>query len=149
MGNPMKIRAANKDGVTELKVLVSHEMETGQRIRVLFDQDGNHAHVGQAGSHADRHDGAVFGDIRAGDLNILAIGRRAGAQRLQCVGHALGVEGSLVPVGQGHARGDDAGGCQHAQQGGAGAGFEYGATLIVHDFSSVEIGITWNRSGST
>ena len=31
MGNPMKIRAANKDGVTEVKVLMSHEMETGQR----------------------------------------------------------------------------------------------------------------------
>jgi len=31
MGNPMKIRAANKDGVTEVKMLVSHEMETGQR----------------------------------------------------------------------------------------------------------------------
>ena len=31
MGNPMKIRAANKDGITEVKVLISHEMETGQR----------------------------------------------------------------------------------------------------------------------
>jgi sulfur-oxidizing protein SoxZ len=31
MGNPMKIRASNKDGVTEVKVLMSHEMETGQR----------------------------------------------------------------------------------------------------------------------
>ncbi|WP_371323093.1 thiosulfate oxidation carrier complex protein SoxZ [Dechloromonas sp. ZY10] len=31
MGNPMKIRAAVKDGVTEVKVLISHEMETGQR----------------------------------------------------------------------------------------------------------------------
>jgi sulfur-oxidizing protein SoxZ len=31
MGNPMKIRAANKDGVTEVKALISHEMETGQR----------------------------------------------------------------------------------------------------------------------
>ena len=31
MANPMKIRAANKDGVTEVKVLMSHEMETGQR----------------------------------------------------------------------------------------------------------------------
>ncbi|MCE1238385.1 MAG: thiosulfate oxidation carrier complex protein SoxZ [Azonexaceae bacterium] len=31
MGNPMKIRAAAKDGVTEVKVLISHEMETGQR----------------------------------------------------------------------------------------------------------------------
>ena len=31
MANPMKIRAAHKDGVTEVKVLISHEMETGQR----------------------------------------------------------------------------------------------------------------------
>jgi sulfur-oxidizing protein SoxZ len=31
MANPMKIRAASKDGVTEVKVLISHEMETGQR----------------------------------------------------------------------------------------------------------------------
>ncbi len=31
MGNPMKIRAANKDGVTEVKALISHDMETGQR----------------------------------------------------------------------------------------------------------------------
>lgn len=31
MGNPMKIRAASKDGVTEIKILMSHEMETGQR----------------------------------------------------------------------------------------------------------------------
>src|SRR5574343_754744 len=31
MGNPMKIRAATKDGVTEVKALMSHEMETGQR----------------------------------------------------------------------------------------------------------------------
>lgn len=31
MANPMKIRAATKDGVTEVKVLMSHEMETGQR----------------------------------------------------------------------------------------------------------------------
>ena len=31
MANPMKIRAASKDGVTEIKVLMNHEMETGQR----------------------------------------------------------------------------------------------------------------------
>jgi len=31
MGNPMKIRAAVKDGVTEVKVLMQHEMETGLR----------------------------------------------------------------------------------------------------------------------
>ena len=31
MGNPMKIRAAAKDGITEIKVLMNHEMETGFR----------------------------------------------------------------------------------------------------------------------
>lgn len=31
MGNPMKIRATAKDGVTEIKVLMNHEMETGLR----------------------------------------------------------------------------------------------------------------------
>jgi sulfur-oxidizing protein SoxZ len=31
MGNPMKIRASLKDGVTEVKVLMQHEMETGLR----------------------------------------------------------------------------------------------------------------------
>jgi sulfur-oxidizing protein SoxZ len=31
MTNPMKIRAAAKDGVTEIKVLMNHEMETGFR----------------------------------------------------------------------------------------------------------------------
>lgn len=37
MGNPMKIRASVKDGVTEVKVLMQHEMETGLRK----DADGN------------------------------------------------------------------------------------------------------------
>jgi sulfur-oxidizing protein SoxZ len=36
MGNPMKIRASVKDGVTEVKVLMQHEMETGLRK----DSDG-------------------------------------------------------------------------------------------------------------
>lgn len=31
MGKPMKIRAAVKDGVTEVKILMQHEMETGLR----------------------------------------------------------------------------------------------------------------------
>ncbi len=31
MADPMKIRATAKDGVTEVKILMSHEMETGQR----------------------------------------------------------------------------------------------------------------------
>ncbi|MCX7194174.1 MAG: thiosulfate oxidation carrier complex protein SoxZ [Proteobacteria bacterium] len=31
MGNPMKIRAAVKDGVTEVKILMQHNMETGLR----------------------------------------------------------------------------------------------------------------------
>jgi sulfur-oxidizing protein SoxZ len=37
MGNPMKIRAAVKDGVTEVKILMQHDMETGLRK----DADGN------------------------------------------------------------------------------------------------------------
>jgi sulfur-oxidizing protein SoxZ len=31
MANPMRIRAAAKDGITEVRVLMNHEMETGQR----------------------------------------------------------------------------------------------------------------------
>jgi len=31
MANPMRIRAAAKEGVTEVRVLMSHVMETGQR----------------------------------------------------------------------------------------------------------------------
>lgn len=31
MGSPMKIRAAVKDGVTEVKILMQHDMETGLR----------------------------------------------------------------------------------------------------------------------
>jgi len=31
MGMPMKIRAGLKDGVTEVKILMQHEMETGLR----------------------------------------------------------------------------------------------------------------------
>lgn len=31
MASPMKIRATTKDGVTEVKALMSHPMETGQR----------------------------------------------------------------------------------------------------------------------
>ena len=34
---PTKIRATSKDGVTEVKLLISHEMETGQRK----DADGS------------------------------------------------------------------------------------------------------------
>ncbi len=32
MGNPMRIRATAKDGVTEVRVLMNHEMESGQRM---------------------------------------------------------------------------------------------------------------------
>lgn len=37
MAGPMRIRAAAKDGVTEVRVLMSHPMETGQRK----DSSGN------------------------------------------------------------------------------------------------------------
>jgi sulfur-oxidizing protein SoxZ len=31
MANPMRIRAASKDGITDVRILMNHEMETGQR----------------------------------------------------------------------------------------------------------------------
>lgn len=31
MADPTKIRAVSKDGVTEVRILMNHEMETGQR----------------------------------------------------------------------------------------------------------------------
>lgn len=31
MASPTRIRIANKDGMTEVKILASHDMETGQR----------------------------------------------------------------------------------------------------------------------
>jgi len=39
----------------------------GQGARVLFDQDGDGLRVRQLALHSDRHDGAVFGDVRSGD----------------------------------------------------------------------------------
>ena len=37
MGSPMRIRAVNAGDITEVKVLIKHDMETGQRK----DADGN------------------------------------------------------------------------------------------------------------
>jgi sulfur-oxidizing protein SoxZ len=37
MGNPTKMRATVTDGVTEVKILMQHEMETGRRK----DENGN------------------------------------------------------------------------------------------------------------
>ena len=37
MADPMRIRAAHKDGVTEVRVLMSHPMETGQRKNAAGD----------------------------------------------------------------------------------------------------------------
>jgi sulfur-oxidizing protein SoxZ len=37
MSNPMKIRATAKEGVTEVRILMTHEMETGRRK----DEAGN------------------------------------------------------------------------------------------------------------
>ncbi|MDD2883525.1 MAG: thiosulfate oxidation carrier complex protein SoxZ [Dechloromonas sp.] len=54
MGKPMKIRASAKDGVTEVKVLISHDMETGQRkdangavIPALFITEMSATHNGK------------------------------------------------------------------------------------------------------
>ena len=37
MGSPMKIRASTKEGYTEVRILMQHEMETGRRK----DESGN------------------------------------------------------------------------------------------------------------
>lgn len=54
MADPMRIRAANKDGVTEVRVLMSHPMETGARkdaagvtVPAHFIKDLEATHVGK------------------------------------------------------------------------------------------------------
>src|SRR6266705_3608990 len=69
----------------------------GQRVRVLFDQDGDGLRPGALALHGDRHDRPVFRDVRRGDLYGAARGRAAAAQRLHRLGDALRVERRLVP----------------------------------------------------
>lgn len=54
MADPMRIRAANKDGVTEVRVLMSHPMETGARkdaagavVPALYIKDLEATHAGK------------------------------------------------------------------------------------------------------
>ena len=56
MADPMRIRANNKDGVTEVRVLMSHPMETGLRkdasgavIPAKFITDLEATHNGKIG----------------------------------------------------------------------------------------------------
>src|SRR6266702_1362618 len=70
----------------------------GQRVRVLFDQDGDGLRPGELALHGDRHDRPVFRDVRRGDLDAAARGRAAAAQRLYRLRDALRVERRLVPL---------------------------------------------------
>ncbi len=54
MGSPMKVRARNDGGITEVKILMSHPMETGRRknekgdvIPALFIQQVSVQHQGK------------------------------------------------------------------------------------------------------
>src|SRR5256714_4190904 len=69
----------------------------GQGVRVLFDQDGDGLRARELALHRDRHDRAVFRDVRAGDLDGAARGRAAAAQRLDRLRDVLRLERRLVP----------------------------------------------------
>src|SRR6266849_8280303 len=64
----------------------------GQGIGILFDQDRDGLRLGELALDRDRHDRAVFRDVRGGDLDTAARGRPAAAQRLYRLGDALRVE---------------------------------------------------------
>ena len=60
MADPMRIRAQSKDGVATVRVLMSHEMETGQRrdsagkvIPAWFIQEVSASHNGKVVMTAD------------------------------------------------------------------------------------------------
>src|SRR5689334_13955293 len=68
-----------------------------ERVRVLLDQDRYGLRLRKRAFHGDRNDRAVFGDVRRGDLDAHALGRTAGAERLEGVGDAPCLEGGFVP----------------------------------------------------
>jgi hypothetical protein len=63
---------------------------------VLLDQDQQALDARQRGGRAHRHHGAVLGDVRAGDRDVLALGRGAGAQRLDEVGQVLASNAAVL-----------------------------------------------------
>ena len=62
MGDPMRIRAANSDGVTEVKILMRHDMETGQRK----DSSGNVIPAHYISTVQAKHNGRVVLDASFG-----------------------------------------------------------------------------------
>src|SRR5258707_1158776 len=104
----------------------------GQGARVLFDQDGDGLRLRQLALHRDRHDGAVFGDVRGGDLDRAAHGRSAAAQRLYRLRDALRLERGLVPFLRERIAGlDDPRGGRQGEH--ATAGLQHFAPLGVHE----------------
>src|SRR5690348_11293015 len=69
-----------------------------ERVGVLLDQDRNGLRPRQRAIHGDWNDRAVFRDVRRGDLDLRALGRSIGAERLEGVGDALRFEGGFVPL---------------------------------------------------
>ena len=66
-------------------------------VRILLDQDVDRLRLRNLAGHADRHDGAVFRDVGRGDRDVLALRRRAAAERLDRLVQRLGFERRLVP----------------------------------------------------
>jgi len=70
--------------------------ERHQHRRVFLHQHEQVLDVGQACGDAQRHDGAVFGDVGSGDGDVFAFGGRAGTDDLGDIGHGLGVKRRFV-----------------------------------------------------
>src|SRR5690242_1966968 len=69
-----------------------------ERVGVLLDQDRYGLRLRQHALHGDRNDRAVLGDVRRRDLDVRALGRSTGAERLEGVGDILRFESRLVPL---------------------------------------------------
>src|SRR5438445_4616546 len=110
----------------------------GQGVRVLFDQDGDGLRPGELALHRDRHDCAVFRDIRGGDLDSATRARSAAAQGLTRVGDALGVERRLVPFLRERLAGlEDPGRSRQREH--TAPGLQYFAPLGVHESASLDV----------
>src|SRR5437660_266945 len=118
----------------------------GQRVRVLFDQDGEGLRTGELALHRDRHDRAVLRDVRRGDLDGATRGRAAAAQRLDRLRDALRLERRLVPFLRERLAGPDDPRSGRKREHAA-AGLQHFTPPGVHELSS-EIPVSGNRDFS-
>src|SRR5438034_681293 len=115
----------------------------GQRVRVLFDQDGDGLRPGELALHGDRHDRSVFRDVRRRDLDPAARSRAAAAQRLYRLRDALRVERRLVPLLPECIAGPDDPRSRQGEH--TATGLQHFAPLRVHESSSSDIPKSGNR----